>query len=428
MQVPEQATRNLLKALQRKQRRHKTQLNKVEKTAARLRRRQVKLQALEAAIADLERRVADPSGRSKPRGKVTLRPARVIFNPACGPDAADNTNRLERIINGLRAHGIEPHIGLKTSGRAAREMARESVKTGQELIVVAAGDGTIEDVASQLVGSSTALGIIPIGTMNNLARSLGVPLDIDDACALIAMGTTRHIDMGHVIVNESASVRYFLEGAGIGLSALAALAGQAAEKRRWRILPGALRKMFASRLGTVQVQVDDTVIMASSRIVTVSNAPLMGSNLMIAPNAKMDDGLLDVTVYDGMGDTALMKHFAKAGSKTPAELKTYRARRVRITADEPVPSNSDKDVMRRHRVVEFEIVPEAISVIVGNGIALTLPVEAAPGAIVATGEPPRTNGTVDPSPPEPLIDPQEPGEKSRDLSAYEREALETARE
>jgi hypothetical protein len=61
--------------------------------------------------------------------------------------------------------------------------------------------------------------------MNNLARSLGVPLDIEDACALIGMGTVRHIDAGRVISNRQARVEYFLEGAGVGLSALAAYAG-----------------------------------------------------------------------------------------------------------------------------------------------------------------------------------------------------------
>ena len=95
-----------------------------------------------------------------------------------------------------RAHGIRAEVGIKTSGKAVREMAKAAADRGQALVIVAGGDGTIEDVASQLVNSEVILAILPTGTMNNIACSLGVPLDISAACALIGMGVTRKIDMG----------------------------------------------------------------------------------------------------------------------------------------------------------------------------------------------------------------------------------------
>jgi hypothetical protein len=200
----------LFKSLRRKQRRHETLLDKVEKTAARLERRRAKFQALEASIADLERRLSEP--RMEHLGQQAasdgaLKHARLIFNPSSGRDDENNAARLSHVVSSLRAHGIEAHVGLKTSGNAARELARKAVRSGHPLVVVAAGDGTIGDVASQLIGSSTVLGIVPIGTMNNLARSLGVPLGIDDACALIGMGTTRHIDVGRLTSNGSSQAR-----------------------------------------------------------------------------------------------------------------------------------------------------------------------------------------------------------------------------
>jgi diacylglycerol kinase family enzyme len=258
--------------------------------------------------------------------------------------------------------------------------------------VVAAGDGTIGDVASELVGGATVLGIVPIGTMNNLARSLGVPLGIDDACALIGMGTTRHIDVGRVISNGSTQAEYFMECAGIGLSAIAALAGQSFEKRRWLVIPRTLRKFIEAKLGTILVEMDDMVIEASTRMVTVSNAPLMGNNMLAAPGAKMDDGLLDVQIYDGMGDAALVRHFMAASSGSPDALKTYRVRRVRLTADEPVLTNSDMNITRQRHVVDIEVFPKALSMIVGNGIALSVPVESAPNAPTFAVSPPHTNG------------------------------------
>jgi diacylglycerol kinase (ATP) len=393
----EQSQPALFKSLRRKQRRHGALLDKVEKTAARLERRKAKFQELEASIADLERRLSEP--RKEHLGQQdasdgALKHARLIFNPSSGRDDENNAVRLAHVVSSLRAHGIEAHVGIKTSGRAAREIARRAVRSGHQLVVVAAGDGTIGDVASQLIGSSTVLGIVPIGTMNNLARSLGVPLGIDDACALIGMGTTRHIDVGRVLSNGSPQAEYFIECAGLGLSAIGALAGQSFEKRHWRVIPRALRKFFEAKLGTVRVEMDGTAVEASTRIVTVSNAPLMGNNMLAAPGAKMDDGYLDVQVYDGMGDTALVRHFMAASSGSPDDLKTYRARCVRITADEPLPTNSDMNIIPQRHVVEIEVVPKALSMIVGNGIGLSVPVESAPNAPTFAVNPPHTNGAT----------------------------------
>jgi diacylglycerol kinase (ATP) len=397
MSAHKQSQPALFKSLRRKQRKHEALLGKVEKAAARLERRKTRFQALEASIADLERRLSEP--RKEHLGQQAasdgaLKQARLIFNPCSGRDDENNAMRLAHVVSSLRAHGVEARVGLKTSGSAARELARKAVRSGQPLVVVAAGDGTIGDVASELIGSSTVLGIVPIGTMNNLARSLGVPLGIDDACALIGMGTTRHIDVGRVLSNGSTHPEYFIECAGVGLSAIAALAGQSFEKRRWRLIPRALRRFVEAKLGTVLVEMDDTTVEATTRMVTVSNAPLMGNNMLAAPGAKMDDGLLDVHIYDGMGDAALVKHFMAASSGSPDVLKTYRARRVRITADEPVLANSDMNITRQRHVVEIEILPGALSMIVGNGIGLSVPVESAPDAPTFAASPPHTNGAT----------------------------------
>jgi diacylglycerol kinase (ATP) len=396
----------LLQSLLRKQRNHEALLRKVEKATARLERRKAKFMALEAKIADLEGQLSEP--RKKQLGKRdasdgVLKPARLIFNTASGRDDEDNAARLAKVVSSLRAHGIEAKVGLKTSGSAAQDLAQKAVKAGDPLIVVAGGDGTIADVASQLIGSSTVLGIVPIGTMNNLARSLGVPLGIDDACALIGMGTTRHIDMGRVTSVGSSDAEYFMDCAGVGLSAIAALAGQAFKKRHWSVVPRALRKFFESKLGSMRVEMDGTIVEASTRMVTVSNAPLMGTKMLAVPDAKMDDGLLDVQVYDGMGDAALVKYFMAASSGTPDALKTYRVRRVRITSEEPVLTHSDMNIAPEECVIEMEVVPKAILVIVGNGIGLSVPVESAPSAPTFADDPPLTTADSTESKAEPAL-------------------------
>lgn len=394
----------LIRSLKRSQRKHTALLAKVERTTETLRRRTLKLRALENTIAELERCFAEPRSRRSATGEIEAggRRAQLIFNPASGRDTTNSTERLAQIIRSLRAHGIEATIGLKTSGKAARSITLEAVRAGVTLVIVAAGDGTIEDVASQLVGTSTVLGVIPIGTMNNVARCLGVPLEIDAACALIGMGTTRHIDIGRVHSNQSPHDEYFLESGGVGLSAIAALAGQAVEKGRWRTLPRALKRFFENKPDSMRIELDGTVVEASTRIVTVCNAPLMGNNLLAAPDAKMDDGQLDVRVYDGMGDAALVTHFLSAAAHGPTDLATYRAQKVRITTTTPVHANSGVNVSKELRTIDIEILPGALTMIVGNGIGLTVPVEAAPDAPTFAPPPPIENGQAEDAPQDPV--------------------------
>jgi diacylglycerol kinase (ATP) len=397
----------LFSSLMLKQRKHEKLLTKVEKTSARLERRKARFMALEADIAALESRLSEPrKGRlgQQAASDGKLKRARLIFNPNSGRDNEDNAARLAKIVSSLRAHGIEARVGLKTSGGSARQLACQAVEAGDTLVVVAAGDGTIGDVAAQLIGTSTVLGIIPIGTMNNLARSLGIPLGIDDACKLIGMGTTRHIDVGRVTSNGSTNSEYFMECAGVGLSAIAALAGQAFHKRHWGIIPKAFRKFVEAKLGTMVVEMDGNTVEASTRIVTVSNAPLMGNKMLAVPGGKMDDGLLDVQIYDGMNNASLVKHFAAASSGSPDELKTYRVRHVRITADEAVLTNSDMNITPKRHVIEMECVPKALNMIVGNGIGLSVPVESAPDAPTFADDPPLTTADVAAAPLEPVLE------------------------
>jgi diacylglycerol kinase (ATP) len=393
MKNRKQSQSDLYASLVRKQRKHEAMVRKVEKANSRLERRKARLVAMETRIAELENALSEP--RKSKLGKRSssdgeLKPARLIFNPSSGRNSENNAARLSKLVSNLRAHGIEAKVGLKTSGDAARDLARKAVKDGASLVIVAGGDGTIGDVAAELIGTDTVLGIVPTGTMNNVARSLGVPLAIEDACALIGMGTTRHIDMGRITTSAGTDAEYFLECAGVGLSAIVAAGGQAFVKKRWNMVPRALRKFFEAKPGKIVVELDDTVVEPTTRIITVSNAPLMGNRMLAAPGGKMDDGLFDVHVYDGMDTAALVKHFKAASSDSPDHLTTYHVKKVRITSDAPILANSDMNIAPERNVIEMEVVPKALSVIVGNGIALTVPVESAPDAPTFAEDPPIT--------------------------------------
>lgn len=392
--------------LARRQHEHPQRLADVESASKDLDRKARKLAALEATIADLERRLAAPRkltlGTEDPQdGELT--PAVLIFNPWSGKQH-DNGVRLARIVATLREHGVEADVKLKTSGKAARRHARAAVEAGVGLVICAGGDGTQQDVGSQRIGTDVTLAILPTGTSNDLARALGIPLELDDACALIGMGTTRLIDVGRVVGDGRRHVEHFLQVAGIGLFAIGALAGQAFRKRRWSLFRTAAADAREVRANQrFRVTIDGVELEAVTNLVTVSNCPLIGPRVLGTPGGKMDDGLLDVAVYDGLSDVQLAAHFAAAKlGKDSGLVRSYPARQVRIESEVALPTSTDMSQQPAQHVVEIVVVPRALRVIVGNGMALTVPVSSAPPAPpFADGPPIVTRADADkPRPPE----------------------------
>ncbi len=403
MAVKQTGPKKLLGELKDARSKHDRLAKKVEATQAKLEKRTRKLRALESKIAKLEqsahKHATAPSDRA-PKSSGNLRVARLIFNPDSGADSKD-PNSLEKIVDLLRAHGIRAKVDIRTSGKTVRHFAKAAADNKEELVIVAGGDGTIEEAASQLVGTKTTLGILAVGTMNNVARSLGIPLDLDDACALLGAGSTRQVDMGHVVTDEKQEGDHFLETAGLGLTAIAFSAGKAVRKGRLAGLPSALRKLFDSKPGPVQIDLDDgETILANSQLVTVSNAPLMGLNFLVAPAAKMDDGLLDVAVYDGMGKTELLDYFLKIRDGKRVEnpkVTFYQTRKVRIQCQDDPPTDSDSHSLRAQKVLNVDVVSQALSIIVGKGVALNLPIEAVQSVPPLSGPQPKSangNGAV----------------------------------
>lgn len=389
--------KKLRRKLRDAQEKHNKILKRIEKGRTKLDAREHELRVLEAKLAELERTIhapADESGDVSANKPAPLRPARLLVNPNSAT-IASGTHTLPDIVNCLRRHGIEAQVTIKTSGKVVREVACDAVKQNEELVIVAGGDGTIEKVAAQLVGSETKLGILPLGTMNNLARALGVPLDLEDACALLEMGTDRKIDVGRVDVKAKRHIKFFLETAGLGLSAIAFPMGQEVKKGFLSAIPDALRKIVEFKASPVRVELDDgQVIQANSHVITVSNSPLTGMNFLIAPEAKMDDGWLDVAIYDEMSKTDLLGYLLGARNGHRADhpkIKRYKSRHVHIMPEDPEPVVSDKDALPELEDLEIEILSQALRVIVGKGIGLTFPVDVAPSVPPLAG-PQVTNG------------------------------------
>jgi diacylglycerol kinase (ATP) len=225
----------------------------------------------------------------------------LILNPGSGdsPLATNHgtfTDLHEHILRALRKQHIEPEVRYTTPEDPGTELAKQAASEGTDIVIAAGGDGTLHAVAKGLMNTPSTLGIIPIGTMNNVAHSLHIPEDIEQACAIIADGITCPIDIG--MINE----HIFLEVAGIGLEAAIFPAAEEVKSKDLRatlhgIISG-LRTLITFRPTRFTFRFDNKRTRYFRAIqVSVCNSPYYGARFQFAPRARMNDGLLDVLIY-----------------------------------------------------------------------------------------------------------------------------------
>jgi diacylglycerol kinase (ATP) len=328
----------------------------------------------------LELREGGPSGPDR------RRPALLIINTRSGP-RDDSITRVREVVDALARSGVDADVRVKLSKRQARREARQAARAGIPLVIAAGGDGTIEAVARGLVGREVPLGIVPLGTYNNLATSLGVPADLAAACALIGTYATRAIDVGFVRTPTRKKPRPFFEVASIGLAAALAPAGQEAKDGRWAAALGKLPSVLALSPSAVEIRLDgaEHVRRAEALLLQVCNAPRAAAGLVIAESARLDDGQLDLVTYRDTAVAPLVALLAalKLGAPLGDRVETTRARRVEVTADPPLPVAADAKVIG-HTPAEIELRPGALLVIAGAGPGLERPV--APALVEAAVE------------------------------------------
>ena len=142
---------------------------------------------------------------------------KLIANPGAGDVRLPNS-RFEEVTNYLKEAGVEVDVAFARPKKEAIPIAQRAVKEGYDVIVAMGGDGTIGAVIRGIAGSKARLGIIPAGTENDIARSLGIPEDLKEACAIIAAGNTRTVDLG-CITTKGEKNHYFFMMIAIGLTA-----------------------------------------------------------------------------------------------------------------------------------------------------------------------------------------------------------------
>jgi diacylglycerol kinase (ATP) len=264
---------------------------------------------------------------------------------------------------------IRADVRVKLRKKQAREETRAAAASGSyDLVIAAGGDGTVEAVARGLMESRVPLGIIPLGTFNNVATSLGIPRDVRKACRLIATGATRPVDIGLARTADHKNERPFLEISAVGLGAIAGKIGQDIQKGRWA--PALAEVPTAVEMASVPMRLGldgREAISVHSLLVTVSVSPRSGAGLQLAPKAQMDDGLFDISIFEGSDTQAVLADvastaFAPLPLSTPGKVRQLRAAELDIWTAEPLPVSVGPKLIGQ-TPASFRIARRALTVI-----------------------------------------------------------------
>lgn len=309
----------------------------------------------------------------------------VILNPVAGSSLIAKQNLSEVdvetvLLQALHELKIDAKVFYTTLEDPGEGIARELAARHTDLVIAVGGDGTIHSVARGLLDSASTLGIIPTGTMNNLAYSLGIPANLQEACAVLAHGKARNIDVGSI------NHHIFLEVAGVGLEAVLYPAAEAVKSSNLlSTLSGTfsgLWRLVKFRPPQVSVAFDHEKSHAYQAIqVTVCNTPYYGVHLNVAPGIAMNDGWLDIVLYTNFSKSEYLRHaLSISQGRRPFTPKIIyrRAKSLRIYSRTAIEVHADGNIIGT-TPAEITVIPGALKVLV--------PQKPVPGLILEKEEP-----------------------------------------
>lgn len=299
--------------------------------------------------------------------------AKLIYNPNAGKKRKilfPKGTSLEEISSLLDQYQITvDRFPTKGPGHATK-LAKEAITEGYGMVIVAGGDGTVGEVANGLVNSDMPLAILPLGSVMNVARMLSIPLDLEKAVELIKINRTRKIDVGCVtrLSGEKLSEPcYFIESCGLGLEAQMHQAVLEWERGDKKSLFRLIKVFFEYYRHRATITLDGKEkIETRAPLVNISNGPYSGVAIPLAPEAKLNDHHLTVTIFR-MSKLELFLYILKTmrvGKLKSSKISSYAAKKVTVTTRTPRLVHADARIYGQ-TPVSFSIVPSALTVVTG---------------------------------------------------------------
>jgi diacylglycerol kinase (ATP) len=283
----------------------------------------------------------------------------VILNPSAG--FVRDLDGLEERVRSL----LDAEIFVTTKAGSAARFARAAIRKGAELIVAAGGDGTLNEVINGIRenAGATRVGLIPLGTGNDFARTLGLPTDLEEAIEILRAGETRAIDLVRVTSDE---VRYFINVSAGGFSGLVNEKLTPEMKKNWgplAYLRGAAAALPELRAYQTTLALDNTEsLMLDLYNVVVANGRYVAGGTMIAPEASIDDGMLDIILIQkrSAAELALLAAQVALGTHLSNEAIVFRrAAKLTVNSKPGMWFNVDGELVG-NEPARFEILPRAL--------------------------------------------------------------------
>lgn len=294
----------------------------------------------------------------------------AVSNPVSG--GGRGARDRGRIAALLRDAGVEFELAVSARPGHTMALAQQAARSGFRRFIAIGGDGTLNEmvngvIAGGVVGKGEAtIGLVPVGRGNDWARTHRIPRRYRDAIAAIARGRTVEHDVGVADLGSEVDHRYFINAAGVGFDA------HVVRRTRDDSL-GALSYLLALPASLVSFQAPELVLQSEQHRIAgrvflafASINRYCGGGMLVAPEARYDDGLLDVTVVDEVSLPELFLNLKKLfDGSLPSyrKVRTFRAESVEISGPEPAMSEADGELIGA-TPIRFSVLPRHINVIV----------------------------------------------------------------
>lgn len=299
----------------------------------------------------------------------------LIANPLAG-SYIQRANQLADTITYLQQQRWQATLQYTREAGDARRLAREAVEQGINVVVAVGGDGTINEIIQELVGTETALGVIPGGTVNVWAREVGIPQEIAAARAILVNGQTRRIDLGRV------NGRYFLLMAGIGMDGEIIYAVEKKPAKRFGVLGYVLVGTWLG-LGypafRATVEIDGRVIKTTALQLVIGNTQLYAGAIKYTWQARCDDGLLDICIVRKQniaGRIVTTLHFLLRPTQQQPYIQYETGQSIKIRTRRPIAIQIDGDPLgyteKSQAPTHITVEPGSLKVIVPHYISEAL--------------------------------------------------------
>ena len=293
----------------------------------------------------------------------------IIANPVSGRGRARRVG--ERVADLLRERGVNSDLMVSEAPGDCERIAREVLARGVRRVAACGGDGTVHEVVNGLADSDAVLGIVPCGRGNDLARALGLSRDVKDVVNTLVHGVDRAIDLG------KAGNRFFATVASLGFDTAVAQRmrnqGTGSMHILTRVLEvggtvsyglTVLRTLFGYRSPFVRLRGDFGVFEGRVLLAATANAPFYGSGIKIAPDAIVDDGMLDVCIVVDVSRWTVLRMFLSAYSGAHvghSAVRIVQTRTLQIESDDSLWIFADGEPVCEIPA-KIEVVPGALKV------------------------------------------------------------------